>query len=615
MFALSALAFTAALRGRATRPLLTMVVSALFSALMAACAGGPATDTGDSSTVPVQEIPPETGRETLYSQRLQHAASLYQQDYLYAAASILSDLSDSKLTRSERLVLLDLRSGIDMRLGRNAEALDRLRNTLPLLQGGNGETVRVLGERLVSLTAAVEGTLAAARTADALLLSTEDAARETALVERIWSLLQTTPEAELEAARESARGHWLGWIDLALLAADTLESPAAQQAQVALWQERHAQHRASLHLPTERAVLSASVNPGERLPGRVALLLALTAGGTEQADAQSILAGYMAAAFEARRRGWPGQELMVMDTHAHPDLRSAYDTARRAGAELVIAQAPHGSAPDWQPATTPLVLLGTAPQPHTVAPASASPLDIRTGDPLDNLLDYAASEGKRRALLLRPNSAWGDRISDRLGAAWHDRGADLQAVAVYTGQDDYSTALKAALNIDASEKRHQRLRQLLGESTEFYPRRRQDLDSVFLLASTAQEARSLKPLLAFHYAGDLPVYANSNIFSGRRDPQRDRDLNGAVLVLSPWVLNPTGQLQSDVAPPGEDGKALDDLQALGADARLLQWRLVDLQQPGVVLRGLGGTLYRDSEGNLHRQRQVAVFRNGEPLPR
>jgi len=593
-----------------------MVLPALLSALLAACASGPAPDTDPSSTVPVQEIPPETGRETLYSQRLQHAASLYQQGYLYAAASILSDLSYGKLTRSERLVLLDLRSGIDMQLGRNAEALARLRNTLPLLQGGNSETVRVLEERLVALAAAVEGTLAAARTADALLLSTEDAATETALIERIWDLLQETPEAELTAAGENARGHWLGWIEMALLAADTLESPAAQRAQLALWQERHAQHRASLHLPTERALLLASENPAERLPGRVALLLALTAGGTEQADAQSILAGYMAAAFEARRRGWPGQELMIMDTGAHPDLRSAYDTARRAGAELVVAQAAQASPLDWQPATTlPLVLLDTAPRQRTDAQPSAVHTVIGRGDPTDNLLDYAASAGKRRALLLRPGSDWGDRMSDRLAGAWRAKGADLQAVAVYTGQDDYSTALKAALNIDASEKRHQRLRQLLGASTEFYPRRRQDLDSVFMLAGTAQEARSLKPLLAFHYAGDLPVYGNSSIFSGKRDPQRDRDLNGVELVLSPWVLDPTGQLQSDVAPPGEDGTALDELQALGSDARLLQWRLDDLQQPGVVLRGFGGTLYRDTEGNMHRQRRVAVFRNGEPSPR
>ena len=43
----------------------------------------------------------------------------------------------------------------------------------------------------------------------------------------------------------------------------------------------------------------------------------------------------------------------------------------------------------------------------------------------------------------------------------------------------------------------------MGTEVEFSPRRRQDIDSVFLLSGQPAEARSIKPLIAFHYAEDL----------------------------------------------------------------------------------------------------------------
>ena len=66
------------------------------------------------------------------------------------------------------------------------------------------------------------------------------------------------------------------------------------------------------------------------------------------------------------------------------------------------------------------------------------------------------------------------------------------------------------------------IRSIFGSDTEFTPRRRQDADVVFLFSQNDSEARSIKPLLAFHYAGDLPVFALSNIYNGTPD-ERNRD--------------------------------------------------------------------------------------------
>ena len=157
------------------------------------------------------------------------------------------------------------------------------------------------------------------------------------------------------------------------------------------------------------------------------------------------------------------------------------------------------------------------------------------------------------------------------------------------------------------------MRQLLGERTEFTPRRRKDIDSVFLLSDQPQDARSIKPLIAFHYAGDLPVYSTSHIFSGKRDPQRDRDLNGIRMLEIPWLLSPEGELQSAL---GDGDDTLADLHALGADAFMLNWRLAQLREsPATYIRGNTGLLTMDESGRVHRELEPARMVNGLPQAR
>ena len=105
---------------------------------------------------------------------------------------------------------------------------------------------------------------------------------------------------------------------------------------------------------------------------------------------------------------------------------------------------------------------------------------------------------------------------------------------------------------------------------------------VFLLSEQPQQARSIKPLLAFHYAGDLPVYSTSQIFSGRRDPQRDRDLNGINIVEMPWLLTNDDPVYAAVLAGGAD-EEMADMHALGADAFLLNWRLTQSNVSAAVL--------------------------------
>ncbi len=52
---------------------------------------------------------------------------------------------------------------------------------------------------------------------------------------------------------------------------------------------------------------------------------------------------------------------------------------------------------------------------------------------------------------------------------------------------------------------------------------------VFLL-SYPSKARQIMPLLKYYYAGDVPVYATSSVYTGGVNVMKDRDLNGIIFL-------------------------------------------------------------------------------------
>ena len=55
--------------------------------------------------------------------------------------------------------------------------------------------------------------------------------------------------------------------------------------------------------------------------------------------------------------------------------------------------------------------------------------------------------------------------------------------------------------------------------------------------------------MAFQYAGDLPVYATSHLYTGTNNPTQDQDLNGIRFCETPWLLNPSDPTRQQVAAP------------------------------------------------------------------
>jgi outer membrane PBP1 activator LpoA protein len=235
-------------------------------------------------------------------------------------------------------------------------------------------------------------------------------------------------------------------------------------------------------------------------------------------------------------------------------------------------------------------------------------------DEARDIASLAFGAGARNALLMRPQGDWGSKVAQALTERWGELGGTIANSVTYSGREDYSATVKEALDIPASEQRAQAVRELLATNIEFNARRRQDVDVIFLLSGNGAEARSLKPLLAFHYAGSVPVYATSSIYSGVADP-RDRDLDDINFVETPWLLGENPQLKNAIVAGRTGTDSYSRLNALGADAFLVQSQFRQLQGGADALfRGNTGLLTMDPQLHIQRELVLTTFEEGAIKP-
>jgi hypothetical protein len=135
---------------------------------------------------------------------------------------------------------------------------------------------------------------------------------------------------------------------------------------------------------------------------------------------------------------------------------------------------------------------------------------------------------------------------------------------------------------------------------------------MIFIAATPRDARQIKPQFKFHYAGELPVYATSHIFSGEIDRNADRDIDDLFYCDMPWVLSdsPLKQTLQKLWPSQiHYGRFF----ALGADAYNLVPYLGRLQsKTWERFSGYTGNIYLDSQNRLHRELLWARFVKGIP---
>ncbi|MBT4520570.1 MAG: penicillin-binding protein activator [Halieaceae bacterium] len=446
--------------------------------------------------------------------------------------------------------------------------------------------------------------LESARLGDSILTSTRPPEARRVLMRSIWKDLHRLTIDQLQSASgASTDDQWSGWLELAQLAAMPLSNPGRASA-ITRWRSNNAHHPAAITLPG--GLIYALEQPVAI--DRVSLLLPLS--GRLAPAAKAILDGYLSSYYAATAH----HEVEVLDITAYDSVLDAYQTAVAGGSNLVVGPLSKQSVEilaSWPGRSVAVIALNRIDKALPVTSTALVQLSLAPEDEAEQIAELAFGRGDRRALVIRPSGSWGEKMESALSRQWTELGGTIVTTASYTGQEDYSSNIKSALNLPESEQRARSIRRLLATNVEFTARRRQDVDAVFMLSKSGTEARSLKPLLAYHYAANLPVYATSSIYHGTPD-QRDRDLNGINLVEIPWLLGANTSTRAAITKGGTGSDNYARLNALGADAFLLQSSFSQLQAgPDTLIRGSTGLLTLNPQLHVRRELLPATFDRGE----
>ena len=431
--------------------------------------------------------------------------------------------------------------------------------------------------------------------------------------QRIWSLLSAAPAAMTNQAAISAApgSHWQGWLSLASLAQNNEFDLDRQLALLNQWQRDWPLHPAANPLPQSLTLLQTMV---DNRPNHITLMLPLS--GKNSAAGSAVRDGFLAAYYQAKQQGAPVPVLRVVDTHNGTPFLQLYDQAVLADTDFIIGPLDknHVKALQATPQLVPTLALNYGNK--GIATENLFQFGLAAEDEARQVARQAWQAGHQTSVALAPDSNWGRRVAEAFGEEWQSLSGTVLETQFFSQELSYSEAIKRIFNVDESETRAKSLGRLIGQRLEHTPRRRQDVDFIFM-AATPKQARQLVPTFAFHFAGNLPVYATSHIYSGSNRPLLDRDLDGVMFCETPWLLqNRSNQLYRNISQAWPDNsRRLGRLYALGIDSFRLLPRIRYLATiDHSKVHGVTGDLSIDDTGTLQRTLLWARMQKGKAQP-
>lgn len=431
----------------------------------------------------------------------------------------------------------------------------------------------------------------------------------------IWHSIQTQSISQLNTELSSNTNPSLkGWLSLALIIKQS-KTPNELIQSLRQWQTQYPNHPALSLLPQN---IEQELNRPAQLKN-IALLVPLH--GRFAQTGIAIRNGFLAAYYQAQKHQLNIPHLKVYDT-ADKNIITVYQQAVTDGANVIVGPLLKSKLKQLIEAddiTVPTVAL------NTLADSSqrASKLFQFGLSPLDEAqqaADRAWKQGKRHAVIIAADSPWGQSIATVFANTWTQLGGTIISQTNLAPTDNINQQVAHLLGVDLADQSYQQLHQLLHTDMRFIPRRRHDIDMIYMVAQP-NIASQISPLLKYYYAGAIPVYSISQIYDGRDDTKVTHDLNGVYFCDMPWVLSPNRESRS-LQQLREQIKTIwplsyshhKKLYALGIDAFKVTTKLQQMQTlPQFAIHGATGNLYLDQSQHIYRQLQWARFGNNGPV--
>lgn len=425
----------------------------------------------------------------------------------------------------------------------------------------------------------------------ALLLSDPSAEKQNR--DAIWRLIQTLPSDTLSDLQQNAAQPILaGWAALALTMQSDKDFPEKLQADLADWRAAYPHHPAQAILRNsakKKKVEKPAADP--KASRQIALLLPLE--GAFKAQANSVWKGFLWAYYQTPVENRPS--LLVYDTSQAPVADLAQQAVSE-GANFIVGPLLKEEVEKVLNLNLPVPVLALN-YTSSVSKSAFYELGLSLKDDLGQIIERLQQDNKHKILFLAESDPTNHAFAEEFKQKFSASGGTIQAEVWVDEVTDFNQAIASALQIKKSP----------GAKSRKDLVRRQDVEAVVMNLSPAH-ARDAVPALQYYYAGDLPIYATSLIYSGKPAPTQNYDLNGVLFVDLPAVLTP---------PTGEASLRNMDypkLAAIGVDAYQL---IVELPR----LANFSESSYEGATGKLSLEHQQflrrlswAKFVRGKAVP-
>ncbi|WP_353301251.1 penicillin-binding protein activator [Sessilibacter corallicola] len=460
-------------------------------------------------------------------------------------------------------------------------------------------------ENRANLFATIDEPIKAIREHIAITPLLTDPQQEAANNETLWKVLTQLPESALTHLSVLEKNDLLrGWYALAAINKNNNYTLEQQLQQVSIWQEQWPYHPANQNLPEDLRLLQQLVS---QQPKQIALLLPTT--GRFANAGKAVRDGFMASYFADTQSGNTTAELRIYNTDG-ADINAVYDQAVADGAEAIIG--PLQKKPleelNLRPGL-PVPTLALNYVSGSLFTQNLYQFGLAAEDEGRQIAIRAWKDGHRRAMILASSRDWGQRASRAFIDQWQSLGGTIAIDSEFSTQAKFSDTVESSLLVNRSKQRARTLRRAISTSVEFEPRSRSDVDMIFMVANPG-DAKQLKPTLAFHYAGAIPVYGTSHLYNPTAGSE-NKDLNGIRFTSLPWYFGFNTKLKTDLDQT-TNTSSFQSLHALGVDAyrvypRLKQFELVS----DIRLYGATGNLYLTDGGRIAREQSWAIINSGE----
>lgn len=404
------------------------------------------------------------------------------------------------------------------------------------------------------------------------------------------------------------------WIDLSLLVKRS-KNPFRLGNQLDVWKKQHPE------LPIKQAVLASLAPQIDDEPPKlenIALLLPLS--GAYSKPASAIRDGFLAS-YYAQSYSDNAPTLRIYDTGAtNSNILSIYQQAIDNGANIIVGPLRKKSVKEIAYNANhniPILTLNRLDDPDFFS-ENLYQFSLSPEDEAKQTAQRAWLDGLNRAAVIFPENKWGKRVANAFREEWEKLGGKVVSETSYRAKkSDFSKPIKTLLAIDKSTQRRNSLARLLKTRLKFEPRRRQDIDFVFM-AAFPKQARLIPPQLKFYHAANIPIYATSHSFSGRLNRKKDRDLDNVIIGDMPWTLtrakNDKYRLQIYRTWPNKSRK-FNRLYAFGTDAYNILYYLKWLRANShSMLQGATGQLFMSENNRVMRKLSWAKFKRGKAIP-